>query len=83
MGRKIKVAAAQMSFGNDIAKNLKAMEAAIRGLARKRVKLAVFPECCLSGYLIPAKDRDWPAIRACTARAGWRPPTGWWSPTAT
>jgi predicted amidohydrolase len=65
---KIKVAAVQMPFGTDVPKSLKTMETAIIRLARKRVRLAVFPECCLSGYLVPAKDRDWPAIRAGVAR---------------
>ncbi|HOX05867.1 MAG TPA: carbon-nitrogen hydrolase family protein [Planctomycetota bacterium] len=65
---KIKVAAVQMPFGTDVPENVKAMEAAIRKLARKRVKLAVFPECCLSGYIVPAKDRDWPAIAAGLSR---------------
>jgi predicted amidohydrolase len=65
---KIKVAAVQMAFGENVPKNLRTMETTIGRLARKRVRLAVFPECCLSGYLIASKDRDWPAIAAGVAR---------------
>jgi predicted amidohydrolase len=58
------VAVVQMAFGRNVAKNLATMEAAIRRLGRRRVRLAVFPECCLSGYLVPPDRRDWPAIAA-------------------
>ena len=65
---KIKVAAVQMAFDGRVGRNLWTMEVTIRRLARKRVRVAVFPECCLSGYLVPAKDRDWPAIAAGVKR---------------
>ena len=42
------------------------MTAAVGRLARRRVDLAVFPECCLNGYLVPAGERDW--IRTLAAR---------------
>jgi predicted amidohydrolase len=51
-----------MRFGPDVAANVAAMDAALRRLARRRVKLAVFPECCLSDYVVPPAERDWDAI---------------------
>ena len=65
---RTRAAAVQMPFGNCVPENLAAMEAAVGRLARRKVKLAVFPECCLSGYLVPAPERDWPAILAGVER---------------
>jgi len=62
MSRKTRVASAQMAFGPEVAKNLGTMEAALKRLARRKVDLAVFPECCLSDYLVPPAERDWDAI---------------------
>jgi predicted amidohydrolase len=53
-----------MAFGPDVARNLATMEAAIKRLARRRADLAVFPECCMSDYVVPPGERDWDAIRA-------------------
>ncbi len=63
---KIRVAAVQMRFGADIERNVGRMETALRRLARRGVKLAVFPECCLSDYVVPPGERDWDAIAAGT-----------------
>jgi len=68
MPRKVKIAAVQMPITKDVGRNLRVMAAAVGRLSRKRVKLAVFPECCLSGYMVPPKQRDWPAIQAGVER---------------
>jgi deaminated glutathione amidase len=64
MSRKTRVAAVQMAFGPDVASNLATMEQAIKRLARRKANIAIFPECCLNGYLIPAENRDWKATAA-------------------
>lgn len=61
---RLRVAAVQMRFGANVEKNLATMTAAIGRLARRRAGLAVFPECCLNGYLVPPGDRDWKATAA-------------------
>lgn len=53
-----------MLFGPNVERNLAAMTAAIGRLARRKVDLAVFPECCLSDYVIEPENRDWKAINA-------------------
>jgi len=53
-----------MRFGPDVKKNLAAMTVAVKRLARRKVALAVFPECCLSDYVVAPKDRNWKAIDA-------------------
>ena len=68
MSHKLTVAAVQMPITKNVGRNLRVMAAAIGRLAHRKVRLAVFPECCLSGYLVPAKDRNWPAIHAGIAR---------------
>ncbi len=64
MGRSVRVAAVQMRFGAHVAENLATMESAILRLARRKIDIAVFPECCLNGYLVPAEERDWKATAA-------------------
>ena len=64
MSRSVRIVAVQMPFGTYVAKNLAAMTAAVKRLARRSVDLAVFPECCLSDYVVAPKDRDWRAIDA-------------------
>lgn len=68
MAKKVKVAAVQMPFTNDVGANLAVMESALRRAARRRAALAVLPECCLSGYLVPAEKRDWAAIDSGVVR---------------
>jgi predicted amidohydrolase len=70
MAGRIRVAAVQMPFGPDVAANVATMEAVIRRLARRGVKLAAFPECCLSDYLVAPAERDWAAISAGMAEVG-------------
>ncbi len=67
MPRKVKIAAVQMRFGPNVERNLAAMTAAVKRLARRKVDLAVFPECCLSGYVVTPEDRDWKIISAGVA----------------
>ena len=62
MARSVKVAAVQMPFGDRVGGNLRTMAAAVVRMARRGVRLAVFPECCLSGYLVPPKKRIWMSI---------------------
>jgi predicted amidohydrolase len=57
-----------MPFGNRVAANLRTMAAAVARLKRRGVRLAVFPECCLSGYMVAPEQRDWPAIQAGVER---------------
>lgn len=69
MAAAVRAAAVQMPCSDrSVALNLRRMEAALARLARRRVRLAVFPECCLSGYLVRPAERDWPAIEAGVER---------------
>lgn len=67
MATSVKIAVVQMPFGDRVAPNLRTMAAAMLRLGRRGVRLAVFPECCLSGYLVPPKKRDWLSIASGVA----------------
>jgi len=62
--KTVRVAAVQMPFGARVEENLAAMRACLARLARRRVELVVFPECSLSGYLVPPARRNWKKIAA-------------------
>ncbi len=61
MARLLRIAAVQMRFDSDIQANLATMQQALKRLANKKTDLAVFPECCLNGYLVDPDKRDWTA----------------------
>ncbi len=44
----------------DVPSNLKAIRAGLRDAARLGARLAVFPECVLTGYCFESRDEAWP-----------------------
>ena len=56
-----KIAAVQIdSRLGDVAHNLKAVREGLRAAAGQGARLAVFPECALTGYCFKGRDEAWP-----------------------
>jgi len=66
--KKLRVAAVQMPVTHDVNTNMMRIKGFLDALRRRRVDVAAFPECAVSGYLVPPKKLDPAALRKATAR---------------
>ena len=66
--KKLRVGAVQMPVTHDVNTNMMRIEGFLDALRRRRVDVAVFPECAVSGYLVPRRKLDPVALHKATAR---------------